>query len=135
MPHFFLLQIYTKWYIFIVFSYSSKQVGFRSISMSFLKFLSQKTYSRWIFTTRGCLKQTLSKKTYHIISYILILLVKSIQRIYCREFTINIWNSKIQNNLFYSFICMEGCFILYLWLKEAQFFFRFKYLFSDFTFK
>ena len=69
-----------------------------------------------------------------------------------RRFTIDIWNFKIQNNLFYSFnymerrICcwqelpegfkalssstfvFECSFILYLCLKEAQSFFKFKYL-------
>ena len=42
MPHLFLSQIYTKF--LIGFSYSSKPVSFRAYSMSFLNFLSEKTY-------------------------------------------------------------------------------------------
>ena len=38
MPHLFLLQIYTEWYILIGFSYSSKSVDFSAISISFLNF-------------------------------------------------------------------------------------------------
>ena len=36
----FLLKIYTEQYILIGFSYSSKPVDFRVLSMSFLNFLS-----------------------------------------------------------------------------------------------
>ena len=35
---------YTEWQILIGFSYSLKPVGFRANSVSFLNFLSQKTY-------------------------------------------------------------------------------------------
>ena len=44
MSHLFLLQIYTEWYILIGFSYNSKLVCFRTISMSFLNLLSQKKH-------------------------------------------------------------------------------------------
>ena len=42
--HLFFSQTYTARYILIGFVYSSVPVDFRAISMSFLSFLSQKTY-------------------------------------------------------------------------------------------
>ena len=44
VPHLFLLQTYAEWQILIGFSYRSNPAGFGAVSMSFLNFLSQKTY-------------------------------------------------------------------------------------------
>ena len=44
-PLLLLLNVNKEWKILIGFSYSSKRVGCSAISMSFLNFLSQKTYS------------------------------------------------------------------------------------------
>ena len=44
VPHLFFLEIYTEWEILIGISYSSKPVGFRAMSMSFLNFLIKTTY-------------------------------------------------------------------------------------------
>ena len=43
-PDLFLVEINTEWEVLIGFSYSSKPVGFRAISMSCLNFLIQATY-------------------------------------------------------------------------------------------
>ena len=44
VPDLFLVEINTEWEVLIGFSYSSKPVGFRAISMSCLNFLIQVTY-------------------------------------------------------------------------------------------
>ena len=62
MPHLFFSHIYTARQILIGFAYSSIPVGFRAISISFLSFLSQKTYPgkflRWqVILSRSYLRK------------------------------------------------------------------------------
>ena len=58
----FFSQIYTAWKILIGFVYSSMSVGFRVISMSFLSFLSQKTYPGKFLRPEVILSRTYLRK-------------------------------------------------------------------------